>query len=245
MTDPVKRRVVFESAPRCELILGDCFEILPTLGPVDAIVTDPPYGIAYVHGGGGRGVHHRRNALAPVIGDSRSFDPQPLFAFSDNLLLWGADHFHSLLPATGRWLAFNKLGEMETFDNFSDIEFAWHSRHGASRCFNYKWKGVACVKIGTQNGRRWHPTQKPVALMKWCIEQAGPCDAVLDPLMGSGTTGVAATNLGRAFIGIEISEAYFQIAVDRITAAREDYFNRLPFEAAPLEIQEPLFAVDK
>lgn len=202
-----------------ELWLGDCRELLATLAGVDAVVSDPPYGIAHVKGEGGKGKHNRRN-IAPIAGDAEPFDPSPLLTFG-NVLIWGAEHYAARLPAdSGRWLAWNKLDDMESFDSFSDVEFAWHSRKGAARIFSFKWKGIASVKAGEEPGRE-HPTQKPVALMRWCIEQAQVPKGglVLDPYMGSGTTGVAAVKLGRRFTGIEIDAGYFDIACRRIEAA--------------------------
>lgn len=79
-----------------------------------------------------------------------------------------------------------------------------------------KWKGIACAKVGEDNGTRYHATQKPIALMRWCIEQAGESTSILDPYMGSGTTGVAAIQTGRSFIGVEIELRYFEIACERI-----------------------------
>ncbi len=151
------------------LYLGDCREILPGLPRPDALISDPPYGIAHVKGSGGHGQHSRRN-IAPIVGDASPFDPGPLLVF-DNVLIWGAEHYCARLPADeGRWLAWNKLDDMESYDSFSDVEFAWHSRGGAARIFNYKWKGIASVKAGEAAGRD-HPTQKPIGLMKWCIAE--------------------------------------------------------------------------
>lgn len=200
------------------LYLGDCREILPTLanGAAD-LISDPPYGIAHVKGTGGHGKHTRRN-IAPIAGDAEPFDPAHLLRF-DNVLIWGADHYCARLPADmGRWLAWNKLAHLQQYDSFSDVEFAWHSRKGACRIFNYLWKGIASVKAGEDEGRRDHPTQKPIGLMRWCIEQARtpPCGTVLDPYMGSGTTGVAAAQTGRKFIGIELEQGYFDVACRRI-----------------------------
>jgi len=153
------------------LYLGDCRGILPMLpNRPDAVVTDPPYGIAHVKGAGGLGKHDRRN-IAPIIGDATPFDPAPLLAF-DNIIMWGVEHYYARIPAdSGRWLAWNKLDDMESYDSFSDVEFAWHSRGGAARIFSYKWKGIASVKAH-EDATRQHPTQKPIGLMKWCIEQA-------------------------------------------------------------------------
>ncbi len=204
----------------CTLYHGDCLEILPKLGKVDAVVTDPPYGIAHVKGAGGHGKHNRRN-IAEIHGDNIDFDPS-LFLQYDNVLCWGADHYSTRLPH-GRWLAWNKLVSMDSFDSFSDVEFAWHNRRGAARICNLMWKGICQDKSGEGNGERFHPTQKPIALMSWCLEQVGSMrgDTILDPFMGSGTTGVACVRTGRKFIGIEIDKNYFDIACRRIREAYE------------------------
>jgi site-specific DNA-methyltransferase (adenine-specific) len=205
------------------LYLGDCREILPTLGKVDAVVTDPPYGIDFHHSGCGTkglwdGATPRRH-VDRIVGDQSPFDPSLLLGF-ENVLMWGADHFYSRLPDSGRFLAWNKLGDAsDGWDSFCDVEFAWHSVDGAARIFNWKWKGIVGQKHGENNSKRDHPTQKPTALMKWCVNQVGDAEIILDPFMGSGTTGVAAVKLGRKFIGIEIDPKYFDIACRRISDA--------------------------
>lgn len=167
--------------------------------------------------GGGRGRHTRRNALMPIVGDDLDFDPAPWLEF-DNVIMWGADHYAQRLPH-GRWLAWDKLDGMESWDSFSDVEYAWHSKRGAARLFRLMWKGIVSVKAG-EEATRSHPTQKPIALMKWCIEQAGNPATILDPYMGSGTTGVAAMLAGKKFVGVEIDERYFDLALVRIENAQ-------------------------
>jgi site-specific DNA-methyltransferase (adenine-specific)/modification methylase len=210
----------------CELWLGDCRELLSDLR-ADAIISDPPYGISYNHSGmhgGFNGVGVTKSARVrgnyPIIGDEEPFDPSLLLAWK-NVIIWGADHFRDKLPPSGRFLAFDKLAGMPPWDSFSDVEFAWHSLAGASRLFSFRWKGIACDKRGENNGLREHPTQKPIALMRWCIEQAriSAGGVVLDPYMGSGTTGVACVQLGNRFVGIEIEPKYFDIACRRIEQA--------------------------
>jgi site-specific DNA-methyltransferase (adenine-specific) len=217
-----------------ELWLGDCREILPTLGRVDAVVTDPPYGIGHQHTGTSsrgnyRGPVDRIRNNEAVTGDGVPFDPSFLLDF-DNVLMWGADHYRWRLPEHGRFLAWNKIGAVESYDTFSDVEFAWHSQGRASRIFTFEWKGLMCRKVGENNGIREHPTQKPIALMRWCIEQVGDAATILDPFMGSGTTGVACVKLGRKFIGIEIEPKYFDIACRRIEEAmrQPDMFVEAP-----------------
>lgn len=193
------------------LYLGDCLEILPTLGKVDAVITDPPYGIdndcnydRFPKGG---------QVYKQIEGDSKEFDPTPLLKFSP-LIIWGGNNFANKLPPAG-WLVWQKT--MLPNPYYSDGEIAWRSNSRGIRIFRYDQMPP---NQSPRNGNRdaVHPTQKPVALMQWCIEF---CDGetILDPFMGSGTTGVACANLGRKFIGIEISEKYFNIAVERITNA--------------------------
>jgi len=199
------------------LYLGDCREIAPTLPRPAAVISDPPYGIGYVKGTGGLGRHTRRNADMPIVGDAEPFDPAPWFGLADDVILWGANHFAARLPH-GRWLAWNKLGDLEPWDSFADVEFAWHNRRTADRIFSHLWKGLCQAGQGQ---RREHPTEKPVALMRWCIDQAKvPAGGtILDPYMGGGTTGVAAVQMGHPFVGIEIEPRYFDVACRRIEAA--------------------------
>ena len=216
------------------LILGDCLEILPTLPKVDAVITDPPYGIGYSKGTGGKGNHTRRNIEA-IAGDDAPFDPSPWLAWP--CIMWGANHYSGRLPH-GRWLAWNKLGTLEPWDSFSDVEFAWQNQRGADRIFNLLWKGI-CQGEKDDGGSRGHPTQKPVALMKWCLGFVPDAQTILDPFMGSGTTGVACAQLGRKFIGIEIEPRYFDIACRRIERAYAQ--GKLFQEPAPKPEQVPMW----
>lgn len=206
------------------LYLGDCREILPTLGCVDAVVTDPPYGIAYKHSGNVRGVKaavcmtfaaNRRGSNA-VIGDDRPFDPGFMLNFSQ-VLMWGADRYHHRLPDGGSFLSWDKTLDRGPADSFVDVEFAWCNWRERRNGFSMLWKGLACDKRGENQGLREHTTQKPIRLMEWCVQKV--TGNVLDPFMGSGTTGVACAKLGRSFIGIEIHEPYFDIACRRIEEA--------------------------
>ena len=211
------------------LYLGDCIEILPALPKVDACITDPPYGIgADSHAGKakngwtqwGAGGWDSERPSAEVIHAVRQAGKVAI--------VWGGNYFTDFLPPSMQWLVWDK-GQR----NFSlaDCEVAWSSQNKAARVFTYS--RVAALQDGKQ-----HPTQKPVALMKWCIEQAGNPQTILDPFMGSGTTGVAAIQLGRSFIGIEREERYFQIACERISnaVAQGQLFPTEP----PKQIQEAL-----
>jgi site-specific DNA-methyltransferase (adenine-specific) len=205
------------------------------------VVGVPPKGKGYSRGATGksrtakhRGEGRNKHARIKIVGDDVPFDPSYLVDAADNVVLWGANHFAARLPH-GRWLAWNKLGDMEPWDSFSDVEFAWHNRRGADRIFSLLWKGL-CQGVRDDGGLRAHPTQKPVALMHWCIEQAKVCagGVILDPYMGSGTTGVAAVQMGHPFVGIEIEPRYLDVACRRIEAAQRqaDMFVRQPHAIA-------------
>ena len=199
------------------LYLGDCLEILPTLDKVDAVVTDPPYGMGLdTDFSGFKGWTGGGHTYDRVVGDDTPFDPLPRLKAAPVCVLWGANHFASRLPDSGGWLVFNKRGDGKPSEIcFGDCELAWANRLKSVRMYSQMWHGVA---RWSKEGRL-HPTQKPIGLMEWCIRQAGDPNTILDPFMGSGTTGVACANLGRKFIGIEIEPKYFDIACERITAA--------------------------
>lgn len=198
------------------LYCGDCLEVLPTLGEVDAIISDPPYGIGFQKGAGGRGIHPNRvRNLDPIHGDDAPFDPSHLVA--PKVLLFGANHYYRRLPDGGTFHAWDKSRGVGPADSFSDAEFFWTSWRCKSEVFRYLWKGV--LQDGEKGAPKYHVSQKPVALMEFCIRLCGDVQIVLDPYMGSGSTGVACAKLGRRFIGIEIDEGYFDIACRRIEQA--------------------------
>ena len=209
----------------CLLINADCLTVLPTLGPVDAVVTDPPYGIAYVHGHVKSRFASRHNEI-PVTGDTEPFDPVPFLAIGATHVLWGANHYATRLPSGGgRWIVWDKrVGSVQ--NDQSDCEIAWCDAMSTDRMIWHMWNGWS--RASERDTQRDHPTQKPIRVMERCIELARipPAATVLDPFMGSGTTGVACANLGRWFIGIEIEPRYFDIACERIRRAYEQ--PRLP-----------------
>ena len=205
------------------LYLGDCLEILPSL-EADAVVSDPPYGIAYAHSGGGRAapgarVAPKRNTAA-IAGDDQPFDPAPLLRFP-KVLLFGADHYKTKLPDGGAWICWDKHVGLGPNDSFVDAEFAWANFKVKRNVIRYLWKGVVCMKVGEDHGERYHPTTKPIGLMLRCLEFIPDAHTILDPYMGSGSTGVACMNLGRNFIGVEIEPKYFDIACERIQRAQQ------------------------
>ena len=211
------------------LYLGDCLEVLPMLeaGSVDAVVTDPPYGCNYRLGKpGSRDRWPRAFVDTPIIGDDQPFDPAPWLPFPV-VVLFGANHFSDRLPVSRGWIYWDKREKMKPTD-FGDGELIWTNQDHVIRCFRHRWRGV--IRASQNGERHHHPTEKPIALMAWIVEQyTTPAAIILDPFMGSGTTGVACVQTGRKFIGIEISEEYFRIAQKRIMEAQSQI--RIPFES--------------
>lgn len=195
------------------LLLGDCLDILPTLGKVDAVITDPPYGMKWdgrvVAGGHSPGLKSKHFGET-IFGDDKPFDPSPFLSFP-KVLMWGCNHYAQRLPL-GTTLIWIKRFDPAFGSFLSDAEIAWmKGGHGVYCRRDTSLKATA----KSQN----HPTEKPVGIMRWCIEKCGSPNAILDPFMGSGTTGVAAIQLGRKFIGIEREPKYFDIACKRIEQA--------------------------
>ncbi len=212
------------------LILGDCREVLPLLPKHDLLLTDPPYGIGKdgqqkaIGGNGGRKEYEF------LLWDGE----RPHEAVFEAMLsaasvhaIWGGNYFADLLPASMKWLVWDKGQRI----NQSDGELAWTSQQSALRICTMN--RVELLTDGAQ-----HPTQKPVRLMTWCIQQLGPVASVLDPFMGSGTTGVACAQLGKSFTGIERERKYFDIACERIARAQAQG-QLIPHEA-PVQTQEAL-----
>jgi site-specific DNA-methyltransferase (adenine-specific) len=199
----------YHSEKGIDIYHGDCREILPSLER-GSIVSDPPYGIGYVHGETG----DTSFAGVKIFGDDEPFNPAHLFFQSDSIILWGANNYaHALGPSSG-WLVWDKRCNTVVNDH-SDAELAWTNILNTVRIFYHVWDGF---RRGPETGiQRVHATQKPIALMKWCIGFVPAGDVILDPYMGSGTTLRAAKDLGRRAIGIEIEEKYCEIAAKRLS----------------------------
>jgi site-specific DNA-methyltransferase (adenine-specific)/modification methylase len=195
-----------ETIGRARLILGDCREVLPTLGRVDAVVTDPPYGIGVGKMNLGGCVASR---MEKTDWDDAAPDLSPVLALGGEKIIWGGNYFG--LPPSRGWLVWHK-GESFEGRSFAECELAWTSLDMVVRQFKH-WQ----IKEGIE---REHPTQKPVQVMRWCLSFVPKAQAILDPFMGSGTTGVAAVQMGRDFIGIEREPKYFDIACKRIENAQ-------------------------
>ena len=215
------------------LYLGDCMEILPTLDKVDAVITDPPYGINE----NSKKVASRENlAKAKDYGDfdwDKAPPPDALIELirtkGKHQAFFGGNYFP--LPPTSCWLVWDKLNG----DNdFADCELCWTNWSKAVRRLQWRWNGM--IRQGNED--RFHPTQKPLEVMKWVITLCPKSDTILDPFMGSGTTGVAAIQMGRKFIGIEREPKYFDIACERIEAASKQVDM---FIEQPKQEQEAMF----
>lgn len=194
----------------CTLLMGDCMAILPTLEPVDAVVTDPPYGIGFA---GQPTRYQRANGMPPQAWD----DSRPQAAIDQiikrfrDAVIWGGNYF--ALPPSRGWLIWSKTGNAPSM---ADVEMAWTSINMNARSFE---KSVKSASLEKNLQTAAHPSQKPVALMEWCLGFLPDAETILDPFMGSGTTGVACAKLGRRFVGIEIDPGYFEIACRRIEEA--------------------------
>lgn len=193
---------------------GDCREILPELPTPALLLTDPPYGIAY------DATHSKyRNGIdrGEALWDREPFDPSHLTTLGVPSIIWGGNCFSSRLPDENSWITWVKIARQDADIRQSDCEMAWtRDVIGRSRVFFHLWIGAyRDSESGVQN---YHPTQKPVELMYWCICHAAKTQGlVLDPYMGSGTTLVAAKQHGNKAIGIEIEEKYCEIAAKRLS----------------------------
>jgi site-specific DNA-methyltransferase (adenine-specific) len=188
------------------LYLGDCAEILPTLGHFDAVVTDPPYGLNIANQ---PFKHQRKNGAEKKDWDENVSDVlYDCLKLGKKQVVWGGNYY--TLPISRGWLVWHKP---DGPPSFSKVELAWTNID--------KLAGYFLQTIGATNPERvGHPTQKPLKLMEWCIDYIGECKTILDPFMGSGTTGVACVNLKKQFVGIEREPKYFDIACKRIEDAQ-------------------------
>lgn len=202
--------------PGVELYLGDCLEIAPHLQGVDAVISDPPYGMSWptdtTRFGGGHNPAKRgagRNDGKAILHDDEPFDPSPWLAW-EKVVLFGSNHFGARLPVGTKLIWIKRLDD--AFGSFlSDAEEAW-MKGG---------HGIYCkrdLSMNAEANTRQHPCQKPVPLMAWCMDKAKVPEGatVLDPYMGSGSTIIAAIRTGRKAIGIEKDPEHFKNACERI-----------------------------
>lgn len=196
----------------CHLYLGDCREILPHIPKVDLVLTDPPYGIGasskkFINGTS----KTQKDYYEDVCWDTSTPDKHVMdlvLLAGSHQIIWGGNYFD--LPPSRQFLVWDKTIHG---NSYADCELAWSSQNANARIKPLNM--VACNMDG-----RVHPTQKPIALIEWCLGLAPKnTETVADPFMGSGTTGVACANMGKTFYGIEREPKYFDIACKRIEAA--------------------------
>lgn len=198
-----------------KIVEGDCLELMrrmPSEG-VGVVLTDPPYGIDHPtdYASRGRGALANCRDYPKVIGDREPFDPRQILDLSLPTVLWGANHYADKLPPSSGWLVWDKK-RPDDLDQ-ATCELAWTNFVKGVRRISWLWNGM--IRAG--DDVLIHPTQKPVAVMEWCLLlKWTPHGTVFDPFLGSGTTAVAAKKLGRNFIGCEISPEYCRIAEKRL-----------------------------
>lgn len=188
----------------CTLYQADCADVMPTLGRFDACITDPPYGLGKRMSGGTwatKALHYKDMHTWDLVADQNWIDA--ILALKIPTIIWGGNYF--VMPPSRCWLVWRK----PFFPTMADCELAWCSEDANARVFD----GLRSY------GDKLHPTQKPLALMKWCLTHVPNAKTIFDPFMGSGTTGVACVQAGLSFTGIEREAEYFNIACKRIEKA--------------------------
>ena len=184
-----------------ELWHGDCREVLPLLPKCDLILTDPPYGVSHDKSSAPK----RYKVRGAIVGDD--VPPDVAWMSEQKSIIWGGNNFG--LPRSTGWLVWDKCHPDES--RHSQAELAWTNVVKTVRHYREAYHGFMRQRDGW-----FHPTQKPPGLMRWCIGLAGVPETICDPYMGSGTTGIAAVQLGCKFVGIEIDRRYFDVACERI-----------------------------
>ena len=223
---PAAKRV--EVIGNCELYQGDCLEVMKALEPVDAILTDPPYGI-----GAGTGIGKVTKEGSDFRGKQQWDNDAPNLSWFDleiPAIFWGGNYFE--LPPSKGYFIWDKI-QPEKF-SLAMCEMAWTNIDTPAKIWRWKSQSI------NSGAPKFHPTQKPIKLMEWCLGFLPDAHTILDPFAGSGTTGVACVKLGRRFIGIELDPDYFQIACDRIRKAYDqpDMFVEQP---EPKPVQDSLW----
>lgn len=211
------------------IFCGDSRRIVPLMPTFDLLLTDPPYGINVAKrgtiGGGSPKPGHKRTGwkvnapctdFGPVTWDSKQppgWELQMLLSHAREAVLWGGNYYEDLSRASC-WLVWDKVNGTTSF---ADCELAWTNFQKAVRMFKWRWNGMLQQDMKNKE-KRVHPTQKPVALMQWCIGHAKKPRSILDPYMGSGSTLLAAQRMGIRAVGIDMHEPYCAAAVERLRA---------------------------
>ena len=199
------------------LYLGDLLDVLPLPNRSNLCIVDPPYGIGEA---AGKNASRTKLAVAQDYGND-DWDDEPLstsrmmliLACAPKTIIWGGNYY--TLPPVSKWLVWDKENGAS---DFADCELAWTNLPGAVRLFRHMWAGM--LRASERDLPRVHPTQKPVALMRWCLQQAGEVSSVIDTCMGSSPVGIACSERNIPYIGIEREPRYFDIACERIENAQ-------------------------
>ncbi len=197
------------------LYLGDCRDVLPKI-VADYIITDPPYGISY---DASHSKYQNGKDRGAAEWDKEPYDPTPILEMNLPSIIWGGNCFASKLPDKPGWLCWVKINRNGTKIRQAEMELAWANCVTRPQSYRYSWIGAGMEgETNRVNGGTCHPTQKPVPLMAWCMETIGVPEGatVLDPYMGSGTTGIACLRTGRNFIGVEKDPKHFATAAARL-----------------------------
>lgn len=215
----------------CTLYLGDCLEVIPTLGSIGSVVTDPPYGLGKRMQGGTWAAKAELEGFKQWDLEARQEWIDLILTLKRPSIIWGANYFN--MPPSRCWLLWNKLNAVPTM---ADVEMAWTNLDRPAKRFDAP---VGRMEFG-------HPTTKPLPLMSWCISFIKDAGAILDPFLGSGTTAVACAKAGRSCVGIELNEAYFDTACQRVREAYQqtDMFHEKT-SSAPVYEQQSMFGGDK
>lgn len=224
-----------------EIWHGDCRDLLPWLAKRERarlVLADPPYGAKEETNRNEKG---RSNIMAsrdwaPVAGDDEPFDPAPILALQRPTILWGGNYYADKLPPSRCWFVWDKRDGVTSDDN-ADCELAWTNLDKPARLFAHLWKG--CI-TASEKFKKLHPTQKPVALMRWCLTRARvePGSLILDPYMGSGPVALACKAMELRYVGIELVGDYCEVAAQRLN---DEFLPALLDTGASLDAL-PLFA---
>ena len=216
-----------------DLRLGDCLEVMKTIPnkSIDCVITDPPYGIKE-HGGK---IRYGVKSIAKGFKSNKHYSKMEwdnsrlrrdyfieLFRISKNQIIFGMNYYCDYLPPQKGFIVWHKKGTDKS--DFATCELIYSSMNRAGEYFKYDWVGFGYINNSNKDkDKKEHPTQKPLKLLEYLVKENTIIgQTILDPFMGSGTTGVACKELGRNFIGIEISPEYFKIAERRINQATEN-----------------------
>jgi site-specific DNA-methyltransferase (adenine-specific)/modification methylase len=202
---------------------ADWRDVAASLSGVDLVLADPPYGVKLntSYRASQRGALAGANDYPRIAGDDKPFDPSP-FVNYPGVVLWGANYYADKLPPRGSWLVWDKR-DGSGFNDQADAELAWVAGVSGTvpRLFAHRWNGM--IKASEQDQRRVHPSQKPVALMGWCLSFFPDARLVFDPFCGSGPVPRACKDRGIRCIATELVEAYCERTAERLSQSVLDF----------------------